>query len=217
MTKKTVCLLLFCFLLGSGSAIALRLFHSSHGSHAPSEELAAEFNLLQQPLTRITAPATPLVDEVNGVNNSADNSADSPGENTTLAQHAAQRDANYLLVNFWATWCAPCLKEMPLLASAAARHGIPVIGISYETPPVIRAFLNAHPVSYDIYKSAFDIFYFFQQQGNRTAVLPYTVLIDRSGGILAAQTGEFTSAAQIVNFVNRHAGQTSPLNSTGSL
>ena len=65
---------------------------------------------------------------------------------------AAQR-GKWAIVNFWATWCGPCLKEMPELSALdAMREHIVVIGLAYEdnTPEDMRAFMKEHPVVYPI-------------------------------------------------------------------
>ncbi|ATD67059.1 thioredoxin [Luteimonas chenhongjianii] len=66
-----------------------------------------------------------------------------------LAAHRGQ----WVVVNFWATWCAPCLKEMPELSALdAMREHVQVVGLAYEEiePDDMRAFLQKHPVVYPI-------------------------------------------------------------------
>jgi thiol-disulfide isomerase/thioredoxin len=66
-----------------------------------------------------------------------------------LAQHRGK----WVVVNFWATWCKPCVKEMPELSALdAMREHIEVIGLAYDDsdPKDIQAFLREHPVSYPI-------------------------------------------------------------------
>lgn len=66
-----------------------------------------------------------------------------------LAEHRGQ----WVLVNFWATWCGPCLHEMPELSALHARRGnIDVVGLAYEDIELadMQAFLEKRPVSYPV-------------------------------------------------------------------
>ena len=103
-------------------------------------------------------------------------------------------------MNFWASWCAPCVHEMPLLQKAAAQHKVKTIGVSYEEIATVEKFLARHPVDYPLYKSSYDIFYFFQQHGNRTAVLPYTMLINAEGEVIRKKIGDFKTVEEITEF-----------------
>lgn len=65
----------------------------------------------------------------------------------------AEQRGRWVVVNYWATWCSPCLKEMPDLdAFARSREDVAVIGLAYEEIEVeeMRAFLGEHPVRYPI-------------------------------------------------------------------
>jgi thiol-disulfide isomerase/thioredoxin len=101
---------------------------------------------------------------------------------------AAQR-GKWAIVNFWATWCAPCLKEMPELSALdAMREHIVVVGLAYEdtTEAALRTFLVKHPVVYpmaliDVYNPPAD---FDTPRG-----LPFTYLIGPDGAVVRKYTG----------------------------
>ncbi|NUS37471.1 MAG: TlpA family protein disulfide reductase [Lysobacter sp.] len=101
------------------------------------------------------------------------------GKAWDLAQHRGR----WVVVNFWATWCGPCLKEMPELSALdAMREHVEVIGLDYEdtTPAALQAFLQKHPVVYpvaivDVYEPPKD---FASPRG-----LPTTYLIAPDGKV----------------------------------
>lgn len=65
----------------------------------------------------------------------------------------AEQRGRWVVVNYWATWCSPCLKEMPDLdAFSKSRRDVRVIGLAYEEigPDELRAFLREHPVGYPV-------------------------------------------------------------------
>ena len=107
------------------------------------------------------------------------------GATFDLAAHRGQ----WVVVNYWATWCSPCLKEMPELSALdAMREHVTVIGLAYEdnTPEAMRAFLEQHPVVYpvalvDVYNPPAD---FDTPRG-----LPLTYLIAPDGRIARKYTG----------------------------
>lgn len=114
-------------------------------------------------------------------------------------RHISEWNGKLVVLNFWASWCAPCRNEMPLLSKVAQReapHGLAVVGIAVDETAATRDFLADHPVSYPILidppASKRDL---SSTYGNARRVLPYTVLIGRDGRILAQHFGEFSATA----------------------
>lgn len=113
---------------------------------------------------------------------------DQAGKTHHLADYRGRR----VLVNFWATWCGPCLREMPALAQAQTKFGERgpiVLGIGLDEPRRIYAFLDEHPVNYAILLGAAHGTATLTTWGDRDAMLPYSVLIDADGNVLAAHVG----------------------------
>lgn len=106
--------------------------------------------------------------------------------------HLSDFRGRRVLVNFWATWCGPCLKEMPALAQAQAnvdeKHTV-VLGIAMDDPARVKAFLARHPVNYPILMGRLASPSTTVQLGNVGELLPYSVLLDENGRVLAAQLG----------------------------
>lgn len=118
---------------------------------------------------------------------------DIEGQTTTLARWHGK----VVLLNFWASWCVPCLQEMPMLAKFQHDHaadGVQVVGIAMEQPQSAATYLKHLPVDYPILVGIdadpvpTTIF------GDTAGMLPYSVLIGRDGRILETKLGPLDPA-----------------------
>jgi len=99
-----------------------------------------------------------------------------------------------ILINFWASWCGPCIEEMPELDRFAATQGdsgMQVVGIALDTPEDVAAFLEHTPVRYPILLDQPGPRDSGVQLGNAKGVLPYTALIDADGRLVKQKIGPF--------------------------
>jgi len=126
-------------------------------------------------------------------------SFDTP-DGTKLAM--ASLGGHPVVLNFWATWCPPCVREMPALDRFAREHaarGWRVVGLAADKPEAVRAFLARTPVSYAIGLTGFAGIELSRGLGNLAGGLPFTVLFGRDGTLLKRHTGE-TSYGQLTDW-----------------
>jgi thiol-disulfide isomerase/thioredoxin len=97
-----------------------------------------------------------------------------------------------LVINFWATWCPPCVEEMPLL-DVFYRENISkswqIVGIAIDQPSAVRRFLTAQPVRYPIALGGLTGNHLGRQLGNESGSLPYTLVLDARGRIVQQKIG----------------------------
>ncbi|HYG43978.1 MAG TPA: TlpA disulfide reductase family protein [Bordetella sp.] len=89
-----------------------------------------------------------------------------------------------MVVNFWATWCAPCVKEMPELQALHEKHaGIQFVGIGVDKAENMRQFLQKVPVSYPLLVMGGGAIDTLRTLGNPAGGLPFTLVFDANGRI----------------------------------
>ena len=98
-----------------------------------------------------------------------------------------------LVLNFWATWCPPCVKEMPDLdrfQRQFARQGWQVVGLAVDAPTPVREFLARTPVSYPVGLAGLDGTSLSRRLGNEGGGLPFTVVFNAAGRVVQRKLGE---------------------------
>lgn len=110
----------------------------------------------------------------------------------------SQWDGKVLLINFWASWCPPCVREIPAfqeIYSDYRTQNVEVIGIALDEPQYIREFLLDKEVTYTQLHGQLEVIQLMSMLGNKYGTLPYTVALNSAGQIAAiASAGELDYA-----------------------
>ena len=97
-----------------------------------------------------------------------------------------------LLVNFWATWCAPCREEMPMLSDLRQKYaakGVEFVGIGIDPAAKISEFAKSYPVSYPLLVADAGAIDLMRELGNSAGGLPFTIMLDRQGAVAYRRLG----------------------------
>ena len=156
------------------------------------------------------APAPPLGLKVVALGESAE-----PLLGTTLdgKNQPLPGEGRWRLINFWASWCPPCVEEMPVLDGfhrAQGPEGVQVIGIALEDAADARAFLERVPVGFPVFAEPNSPRDTSVRLGNARSVLPYTVLIDPQGRLVARYLSPFDAADDVAAWVAAARGDAAP-------
>ena len=126
-----------------------------------------------------------------------------------------------VLLNFWATWCAPCRQEIPLLVRLQAQYaaaGLQVVGIATDetSEKDVQAFLKRMVVNYPMLMGTDEVGNLVAGFGGTLIGLPYTLVLDRSGKVLTIHAGELHAdeAEKLVDLALH--GQPAPAPGSGS-
>ena len=119
------------------------------------------------------------------------------GAKVTNADGAPQSLAGFkghpVVVNFWASWCGPCVEEMPSLSALHKEYekkGIQFVGLGVDSNKNIKDFLQKVPVNYPVYVAGFGGADLARAFGNNAGGLPFTVVIDAKGVVRSTKLGQ---------------------------
>lgn len=107
-------------------------------------------------------------------------------------QPLAQWQGKVMVVNFWATWCPPCIAEIPefiKFQKQYAKQGVQFVGIAIDQKSKVQAFAEEKGMNYPVLLGDLAGIDLARRIGNKEGGLPYTVIVDRSGKIVTTQLG----------------------------
>jgi len=109
-------------------------------------------------------------------------------------QDINQWQGKIVLVNFWATWCPPCLEEIPVFLSLRKEYaaaGFEVLGISIDDVSKVKRFRETMQISYPLLDGEDNGMALMHSLGNKIGGLPYSILFDRSGKAVEIKSGPY--------------------------
>jgi thiol-disulfide isomerase/thioredoxin len=120
-------------------------------------------------------------------------------------QALGQWKGKVLIVNFWATWCAPCREEMPQFVKAQREYGgkgLQFVGIAIDQPDKVQQFASEIGLNYPALIGGYGAIELSKTLGNRLGALPFTVIVDRAGRIVHTQLGPVKDV-QLRSFISQ--------------
>jgi len=114
-------------------------------------------------------------------------------DNTVV--NTAEWQNRVLVVNFWASWCPPCVEEMPALDKIQGEYdpkNMLIVGIGIESPSNIRQFIETTIISYPIVLGGLGGNEINKMLGNPSGALPFTVVINSKGEIKSRKLGKIS-------------------------
>jgi thiol-disulfide isomerase/thioredoxin len=102
-------------------------------------------------------------------------------------------DGKVVVVNFWATWCPPCIQEIPMFVNLQKQYGergLQFIGIAIDSVAPVQRFIKELGINYPVFVDDRKGIEIATEFGNRQGVLPFTVVINRQGEMVLHRMGE---------------------------
>ena len=171
MTKKDFISYALVACISAGAGIAFFMYQNNAAS---SVQKVTKYTMNQQPLGTVI-PNLPLTDVLQKKSSLYDYKTD------------------YVLINFWATWCPPCRREMPILKKLDDENdNLTVLGFSYDVDYAILEFQQKIGIDYPLFLNNPESRQLNALFGNKSGGLPYTVLLDKEHKIIMVHSGEIT-------------------------
>ncbi len=106
-------------------------------------------------------------------------------------------DGKVIAINFWATWCPPCIKEIPEFVELQHKYeeqGLQFIGIALQRAEEVTDFIAEQGMNYPVLVGEMEVINISESYGNDIGALPYTVIVDRKGNIHYVKRGPLPGA-----------------------
>lgn len=114
-----------------------------------------------------------------------------------VEQALEQWRGKVMIVNYWATWCPPCIKEIPEFSTVSRRYAdqpVQFVGISIDDADKVQEFRDQHNVPYPLLIATHNALKLTAELGNTAQALPFTLIIDREGTIRHAKLGTLNAS-----------------------
>lgn len=174
MNKKTLIIFLFLTIFGSTSAIFIHraLFKTPHNFDKHSD------TLIPQPIKVLDSIPPFTLSDLDGNPQSLD-----------------QWQGKILVLNFWATWCPPCIAEIPefiRLQKELSTRGLQFVGVAIDEVKEVKEFITYVGINYPILMGDNQALQLSAELGNRLQGLPFSVIFNRDGRVIYRGLGSLT-------------------------